>query len=100
MSRDFLRKAAREEDSSDRAGIEEEQYMRLMPKIGRDFVHKEDLKNIISEILDIVDPTGLRPVDATQDSQARQRAKEYKAFLDDDKNGSSVYKDLIDLSDD
>jgi len=96
----FLKKAAREEDSSDEGSQLEEQYMKLFPKMGRDFVHKEDLAVILRQIMFLLDPLDLSPVDLDDDSEARQRAREYKSFLDDDKDGSEVYKDLINLEED
>lgn len=93
----FLLKAAREESSSDENDQLEEQYMRLFPKIGRDFIHREDFENIIKELLRLIDPAGLSTVDTSDDSEARSRAKEYKIFLEDDKKGSDVYRDLINL---
>lgn len=96
----FLKKAARGEDSSGEGGQLEEQYMKLFPKIGRDFVHKEDLEHMLRQIMEIVDPSGTQQVDTSDDSEARARASEYKAFLDDDKKGSDVYRDLIQLDED
>ena len=96
----FLKKAAREEDTSDESGQLEEQYMKMFPKIGRDFVHKDDLENIVRQMMVIIDPLGLNPVDATDDSEARSRAEVYKSFLDDGTKGNEVYKDLIDLEED
>lgn len=95
----FLTKAANKEDSTDESAQMEEQYERLFAKIGRDFVHRKDLENILDQIMRIVDPTGLTPVNLSDDSEARKRALEYKQFLDDQKDGSKVYKDLINLED-
>jgi hypothetical protein len=96
----FLKKAAREEDSSQESDGLEEQYMKLFPKIGRDFVHKEDLAAMLGTIMFLLDPLGLNPLDTGDDSEARERAKEYKAYLDKDKKGSDVYRDLINLDED
>jgi hypothetical protein len=95
----FLKKAANEEDSSEETEQLEEQYMKLFPKIGRDFVHREDLEAILRQIMALLDPAGLAPIDITDDSEARGRAREYKVFLDDDKSGAEVYPDLIKLED-
>jgi hypothetical protein len=95
----FLKKAANEEDSSDETEQLEEQYMKLYPKIGRDFVHKEDLEAMLRQIMRLLDPAGLSPIDISDDSEARHRASEYKTFLDDDKSGAEVYPDLIKLGD-
>lgn len=96
----FLTKAAREEDSSDEGTQLEQQYLKLFGKIGRDFVHKEDFISILQQIMDLIDPDGLNPVNLEDDSEARERAKEYKAFADQTKDGSEVYKDLIKLEED
>ena len=71
----------------------------MFPKIGRDFVHKEDLELLLNEILSLLDPTGLTPIDIGT-AGALGRAKEYKDCLDNDKNGNDLYKDLIDLDSD
>lgn len=96
----FLKKAARGEDSVDEGAALEEQYMKLFPKIGRDFVHREDLENILRQVMFILDPLGLSPIDTSDDSEARGRAQEYQAFLDNDQKGSDVYRDLINLDED
>ena len=96
----FLTKAAREEDSSDEGGQLEEQYMKLFPKIGRDFVHREDLVVMLRELHALADPAQMTPINFEDDSEARQRATEYKAYLDEDKKGSDVYQDLIQLDED
>lgn len=96
----FLRHASKKEDRDSPAEQLEEQYERLFPKIGRDFVHKKDLERLLLGILAIVDPLKLNPFDLLDDSAARQRALEYKRFLDTDFDGSKIYKDLIKLDDD
>ncbi len=95
----FLTKAAKKEDRSSSDSDMEEQYERLFPKMGRDFLHRKDFENIMRQILFLVDPLGLAPINFADDSEARKRALEYKQFLDDQKNGSEVYKDLIKLDD-
>jgi nucleoside-diphosphate-sugar epimerase len=96
----FLTRAAREEDGVSESSQLEQQYLKLFPKIGRDFVHREDLVEILQQILDIVDPDGFNPINLGDDSEARQRALEYKAFIEEDKDGSKVYADLIKLEED
>lgn len=95
----FLTKAAGKEDGDSPSKDIEEQYEKLFPKIGRDFVHKKDLENMLHQILFILDPLGLNPVNLLDDSEAHKRALEYKQFLDDSRDGSEVYKDLIKLDD-
>mgnify|MGYP001570515272 CR=1 FL=1 len=99
----FLTKAANKEDRDSPDKDSEEQYERMFMKIGRDFVHKNDLENILRQMLFILAPnftavTAL--INLTDDSEARKRALEYKQFLDDQKNGSEIYKDLINLNED
>lgn len=96
----FLKRASKKEDSDTESSQLEEQYERLFPKIGRDFVHKQDLERLLQHIFGLIDPLGLNPIDLLDDSAARQRALEYKNFLDDEYDGSLTYKDLIDLDDD
>lgn len=95
----FLKRAAREEDVSDESDQLEEQYMKLFPKMGRDFVHREDLEALIRQILFLIDPLEIIPI-AIDDSEARLRAVEYKHLLEEDKKGSDIYKDLINLDED
>ena len=96
----MLTRAAREEDGIKESDLIEEQYMKLFPKIGRDFVHREDLIDILEQVKRLIDPLGIVPINFNADSEARGRAKEYEAFLEEGKNGCDIYKDLIDLSED
>lgn len=73
----------------------EEDYKKLFPKIGRDFVSREDLADILSAIVSAI--PGLS-VDI-KDAKAVALATEYKKILDGQKN-SKEYKDLIELEDD
>jgi len=84
-------------DELDPSAIMEETYEKLFPKIGRDFVYKEDFYRVIHEILALADPTGFIGINLTDDFEARRRALIYKSFLDQGKDGSKVYKDLVDL---
>jgi hypothetical protein len=88
----FLRKSINneEEDEDDQL---EEQYQKLFPKIGRDFVHIDDLKKILESVR-----PGLGYEYGV--SEARRRAREYKALLDSGKSKSGKYDDLIDLGGD
>lgn len=74
----------------------EEQYERLFPKIGRDFVYREDLEGLLTKIIEILDPTGIFGL-SLDDSAAKSKAHEYKKVLDKGKDGSKIYKDLIKL---
>lgn len=97
--RDF--EEGREDDFDDSEGPRlEEKYMRLFMKIGRDFVHKDDLAIILSEVISLIDPDILANIDLYSLSGARDRAEEYREYLATGQLGSSVYSDLIDLSED
>lgn len=95
----FLRRASAEEESDEGAGLEE-QYEKMFPKIGRDFVYREDLYRVLGSIMAILDPLGNNPVDFGSDQEAKKRAREYKAVLESGKDGSKKFKDLINLDDD
>lgn len=96
----FLKRSQKKEDAQSEQEQLEEQYERLFPKIGRDFVHKKDLERFLNNLMFIIDPTGLFTFDFLDDSEARQRALIYKKFLDEEFDGSIVFKDLINLDDD
>lgn len=94
----FLKRAAKEEEF-DTASSNEELYERLFPKIGRDFVYKEDLERMLGGVMALLDPDGLTPIDTQSDSAARQKAREYKRLLKRGEDGSKIYKDLINWDD-
>ena len=77
---------------------EEQLYMKLYMKIGRDFVHKEDLYRILKELIEYLDIDDFEKILNESESAAEQRAHEYKHFLETEKSGSTYYPDLIDLS--
>lgn len=85
-------------DEVDSGSDLEEQYERLFPKIGRDFIYREDLEGILTKIADIIDPTGLFGL-SLDNSAAKTKAHEYKRVLDKGKDGSKIYDDLINLED-
>ena len=84
----------------------EEQYEKMFMKIGRDFVHRNDLALILDEFvlrLSAVSPTialafSDDPVDSTNNSGAMEMAQIYKQILDNGEDGSQRFQDLIDLS--
>lgn len=95
----FLTKSAKGEDTGQSEGSQlEEQYEKLFPKIGRDFVSRRDLENFLQRLLLIIDPFGLTPI-SFEDGEARALALEYKILLDAGKDGSKFYRDLINLDD-
>ena len=76
----------------------EELYKKLFMKMGRDFVHKDDLLNILRLILSFIDPAGISigALSNFDSLEAKQRALQYKQDLE---SGDSArkYQDLIDL---
>lgn len=95
----FLTSAAREKEPDTESNQLETLYMKAFPKIGRDFVHIDDFIYIIDQILEIIDPDNNSGI-MVDNSNAIQRAREYRNFLNKNKKGSSVYSDLIDLEED
>lgn len=87
-----------EPDSENDPGSIEETYERLFPKIGRDFIHRDDFVEILSDILSLI---GLEQdeVNLYLNSSAIARAIEYKSILESGDDGSEIYSDLIDLGD-
>lgn len=78
--------------------LEEEKYMSLFMKIGRDFIHQEDFYRIIEKLLDILDIDESELQLDKSKAGAEQRAEEYKHFLKTGQSGNSHYPDLIDLN--
>ena len=88
-----------EEESNDPKALEEK-YQRLYMKIGRDFVHVDDLAEIIESIIAVIDPHNSHNLQSRQTSAVNTTAAYYKMLID---NGDSarMYKfDLIDLTED
>ena len=96
----FLTKAQEGGDLFSEEEIREELYMKLVPKIGRDFIHVEDLIDLLTMLFngEIYSPAQIASVARTR-TQARRRAEEYKQFLRLDQPGNTVYRDLINLDD-
>lgn len=99
----FLKRHKNQEDAAG-AGDNEELYEKLFPKIGRDFVYKEDLEDVLTQILTALyslNPLlALKPINITSDAKARLKAAEYKQVIESGKDGSKIYRDLIKLDDD
>jgi len=92
---------AEEENGSNRSRASlEKLYERLFMKIGRDFLHVEDFQRIMIEILESIDPSLIEDIDFFSNENALQRAEEYNNFLEDNIDGSEIYKDLIVLEED
>jgi hypothetical protein len=95
----FFQRAVQGNNSVEEGSDLEELYEKLFPKIGRDFVYKEDLFRMFSFLMSIVDPLGINPIDFRSDAEARTKAAEYKSLLESGLDGSKIYKDLINLDD-
>lgn len=78
--------------------LEEEKYMSLFMKMGRDFVHQEDFYRIIEKLLEVLDIDESELQLDRNKSGAEQRAEEYKHFLKTGQSGNNYYPDLIDLN--
>lgn len=93
----FLKNALDENEPDENKNLEE-QYLKLFPKMGRDFVHKDDMFSIIEVLLRLVDPLGVvgNPVG---DIGARRKALEYKIALESGIDTTKLYSDLINLDD-
>lgn len=78
----------------------EKLYERLFMKIGRDFLHVEDFQRIMIEILESIDSSLIEDIDFFSNENALERAEEYKSFLEENIDGSNIYKDLIILEED
>lgn len=78
----------------------EKLYEKLFMKIGRDFLTVEDFQRIMIEILESVEPELIESIDFFSDESAMEKAEEYKNFLDEGIDGSTIYKDLIVLEED
>lgn len=96
----FLKDSMNQDDSDEPGADLEEQYERLFPKMGRDFVHKDDLEKMLRVIMTLLDPLGLNPLNSSDDSEARKKAVQYKNVLESGKDGSKLFKDLIELDND
>ena len=97
----FLTDSAEGKDTTGSQGKRiEEQYERLFPKIGRDFVSKRDFVNIMQRILFLLDKPEAFMIDLEEDVEARDLAIQYKDILNSGKDGSKIYTDLINLEED
>lgn len=90
-----------DEDGSNRSNASlEKLYERLFMKMGRDFLHVEDFQKIMIEVLEALDPSLIEDIDLFSNENALSMAEEYRSFLEDNVDGSNIYKDLIVLEED
>lgn len=101
MSKGFLKSAMNEEepDIEEKGDQLEEKYMRLFPKIGRDFIHRDDFERVISIILAKIDLDNELNIDLYSVSEATKRALEYKRIIESGTFSPRQYQDLIELDD-
>jgi dTDP-D-glucose 4,6-dehydratase len=88
-----------EEENKDPKALEET-YQRLYMKIGRDFVHVDDLAEIIESIIKIIDPNEQHNIQIKQNSAVMTRAVFYKDLIDSGESERMQAFDLIDLTED
>jgi hypothetical protein len=101
MAKGFLRSGAAGEgpDPSNEGAELEKTYIRMFPKIGRDFIHRDDLFRILLHLLDILDVDPARFLEVNPIDGALKRALEYKVFLDAGEDSNKIFHDLIILDD-
>ena len=88
----LLQQPDAENQNSQSKRQQEEGYERQFPKIGRDFVHIDDIKDWINKI--IAQNPGLSIPPIANDG-ARSKADEYKEVIENGEDGSKKYKDLV-----
>lgn len=94
----FLKDSMNMETGSESESLEE-MYEKLFPKIGRDFVYKDDLYKILKPILKALGPAG-KLVEIGLEVEATKRAVEYKANIELGLSLKNRYSDLIRIEDD
>jgi 3-oxoacyl-[acyl-carrier-protein] synthase III len=96
----FLKRAIRgeEPDSQNDPAVVEESYYRMFPKMGRDFLHRDDFAEIMRQVLMAVGITE-DDIDLYLIDNAIARAMEYRSILSSGDADAGIYADLIDLED-
>jgi hypothetical protein len=95
----MLLKRAMLGQENETSSLQEEMYMRLFSKIGRDFVYREDFVFILTQILLLINPNGGFPIDLQTKTEAVKKALVYKNYIN---SGivSEKSRDLINLDED
>lgn len=93
----FMNNSMNGNDDVDPDEQEEEQYLTAFKKHARDFVTREDLQELLDQMMSLVDPLGLSPI-SIGDSHARNTAQRYQRYLDKGKPGESE-RDVIQVKD-
>lgn len=83
------------EEAIDSGDDFEESYEKLFPKIGRDFVYREDLVEILNRISVLIDPFGIYGIGELGKTYAISRALTYKDNIE--AGLPNQYRDLIRL---
>lgn len=94
----FLTKSAAGNNMPSEAEALEEQYLKLFPKIGRDFVTQDDLNSFILSLISILKPEILLTgayIPTILNFRAGQKAEHYQKLLDKDDFESEAVRDLI-----
>lgn len=81
------------DEATQESNQREEDYQKLMPKIGRDFVSREDLIDIIGKLISAIPGLSLD----FSDAKAVALATEYKDNLEKGQSDRKKYKDLVEL---
>lgn len=90
----FLKQGANQDEGDAEADLEE-QYEKMHPKIGRDFLSIEDAKEVFRQLMTGVDPLGLIPIEV-DNSNARIKSREYKELVESGKDNKHFRKqDLV-----
>ena len=76
----------------------EEDYERMFAKMGRDFVHIDDLNSWIDKLRAILGPAGLA-LPPISNNQAISRGNHYKEIVENGEDGTSYYDDIVDFND-
>ena len=84
----------------------EEQYEKTFGKIARDFVHIEDMQEILDKIFQFMLTISISNVGVSvpalklNNSRARSKGIVYKDVIETGKNGSKLFVDLIKIDED
>ena len=74
----------------------EEDYERMYAKMGRDFVHIDDLRAWIEKIRAVLAPLGI-PLPALTSERSLSQANEYKENIENGDTRHGKYKDLVEI---
>jgi len=78
----------------------EEQYEKLYPKIGRDFVSLEDMEAFLDKLTLYLEQLLPGIELEVKTTKAKKKAKEYRDVIESGKDGTKKYRDLIEIEED